>query len=221
MLDFMKKKEQKIFSVEEFVLQFSQKRLNTKGNFMKTAIILAVLMMLVIPTVVQRKVHITEAVLAKDDFLLSAVPAATVSTRKNIISIPTGVVKANPFVPYRNIGDNDAVVLKNDVPKCDLIEPPEFVEQNSEVAKVMDTTVSGILYDKHSPSAILNIDGNDYLVKTGDTVHNYKVLNILQDSVTVRLGKNTYKAGIGEYLSDGSVTYNDVSNLNKKFGGER
>ena len=34
----------------------------------------------------------------------------------------------------------------------------------------MDTVVSGILYDKFSPSAILNIEGNDYLVKKGDVV---------------------------------------------------
>ena len=35
------------------------------------------------------------------------------------------------------------------------------------------------------------------------------------------LGNNTYKAGIGEILTEGSLTHNDVSNLNKKFGGER
>ena len=48
-----------------------------------------------------------------------------------------------------------------------------------------------------------------------------KVVNIMQDSVTVKLGNNTYKAGIGEILTEGSLTHNDVSNLNKKFGGER
>ena len=221
MLDFMKKKEQKIFLAEDFIVNFSQSRLNFKGNLVKTMLVAGVLMVLAIPLAVQKRAQMTETALVGEDFLLSAAPAATVSTKKNVISIPTGIVKANPFVPYRKLGDNDEVVLKNDVPKFDLIEPPEFAEQNSEIAKVMDTTVSGILYDKHSPSAILNIDGNDYLVKTGDVVHNYKVLNILQDSVTVQLGKNTYKAGIGEYLSDGSVTYNDVSNLNKKFGGDK
>ena len=80
---------------------------------------------------------------------------------------------------------------------------------------------SGILYDKFSPSAILNIEGNDYLVKKGDVVNKYKVLNITQNSVTVKLGSNTYNAGIGEILTEGSVNYNDVSNLSKKFGGER
>jgi hypothetical protein len=81
--------------------------------------------------------------------------------------------------------------------------------------------VSGILYDKFSPSAILNIEGNDYLVKKGDVVNNYKVVSILQDSVTVKLGANVYKAGIGEILTEGSLHHNDVSNLSNKFGGEK
>ena len=59
------------------------------------------------------------------------------------------------------------------------------------------------------------------MVKKGDTVHKYKVIAIAQDSVTVQLGKNTYKAGIGEILTDGTVNHNDVSNLDKKFGGEQ
>ena len=85
----------------------------------------------------------------------------------------------------------------------------------------MDTIVSGILYDKYSPSAILNIEGSDYLVKKGDVVNNYKVVNIMQDSVTVQLGANVYKAGIGEILTEGNLNHNNVSNLKNKFGGER
>ena len=150
-------------------------------------------------------------------------PIAATAAKKDVISIPNGIVKANPFVPYRTLkGDaKDAQELINDVPKFDLISPPETVVENSEAAKIMDTVVSGILYDKFSPSAILNIDGNDYLVKKGDTINNYKVLAIAQNSVTVKLGNNTYTAGIGELLTEGSVNYNDVSNLSKKFGGEK
>ena len=61
----------------------------------------------------------------------------------------------------------------------------------------------------------------DYLVKKGDVVNNYKVLAIAQDSVTVQLGSNVYKAGIGEILTEGSLNYNEVSNLGNKFGGVR
>ena len=140
------------------------------------------------------------------------------ASQRNVIAIPSGIVKANPFVPYRDISGTAKV---NDIPAFNLVEPPEVINENSDAARVMDTTVSGILYDKYSPSAILNIEGNDYLVKKGDTVNNYKVLNIMKDSVTVKLGANVYRAGIGEILTEGSMNRNDISNLNNKFGGVR
>jgi hypothetical protein len=149
---------------------------------------------------------------------LSNVSVADASAKKGFISIPSGIVKANPFLPYRDIGGSSPAL---DVPRYSLVEPPEVVNENSDAARVMDTIVSGILYDKYSPSAILNIEGNDYLVKKGDVVNNYKVLNIMQDSVTVKLGANVYKAGIGEILTEGALNHNNVSNLSKKFGGER
>lgn len=149
---------------------------------------------------------------------LASAPITATTSKRDLISIPSGTVKANPFVPYRVIEEEDGLT---DVPKFDLVAPPEILNEGSDAARVMDTIVSGILYDKFSPSAILNIEGNDYLVKKGDIVNNYKIVNIEQNSVTVSLGKNTFKAGIGEILTEGSVNYNDVSNLSKKFGGER
>ena len=153
-----------------------------------------------------------------DSIQMVSVPVAATSTKKDLISIPSGTVKADPFLPYRNISGTTTAL---DVPKFNLVEPPEVISEDSEAARVMDTTVSGILYDKYSPSAILNIEGNDYLVKKGDTVNNYKVLSIMPDSVTVKLGANTYKAGIGEILTGGSLNHNDVSNLDNKFGGKK
>ena len=147
---------------------------------------------------------------------LVSAPAAATATKKGTISIPAGIVKANPFLPYRDIGGSTSV---SDVPEFTLVPPPEEIDSNSDAARVMDTIVSGILYDKFSPSAILNIEGNDYLVKKGDVVNNYKVVNIVQDSVTVKLGNNTYKAGIGEILTEGTLNHNNVPNLNNKFGG--
>ncbi len=144
-------------------------------------------------------------------------PVAATTSKKTTITIPSGTIKANPFLPYREISGADAV--KTDVPAYSLVEPPEVSGASSDAIRVMDTIVSGILFDKFSPSAILNIEGNDYLVKKGDVVNNYKVLNIAQDSVTVQLGANTYKAGIGEILTEGSLNHNDVSNLSNKFGG--
>lgn len=148
--------------------------------------------------------------------MLSSSPISVTATSKGVISIPSGVVKANPFLPYRDLGDGLNI---KDISTAQLVPPPEIIDENSDAVRVMDTIVSGILYDKYSPSAILNIEGNDYLVKKGDVVNNYKVLSILQDSVTVQLGVNTYKAGIGEILTEGTLNHNDVSNLNNKFGG--
>ena len=157
----------------------------------------------------------------EEQIMLAENPIAATSTKTNVLTIPTGIVKANPFLPYRPLGDEfSEPKLINDVPRYDLIAPPEVMGEDTAI-KIMDTVVSGILFDKFSPSAILNIDGTDYLVKKGDTVHKYKVIAIAQDSVTVQLGKNTYKAGIGEILTDGTVNHNDVSNLDKKFGGEQ
>lgn len=150
---------------------------------------------------------------------LTSSPIAETSGKKGIISIPSGTAKANPFVPYRDISGTSLSV--SDVPAFNLVEPPEMINEASDAARIMDTIVSGILYDKYSPSAILNIEGNDYLVKKGDVVNNYKVVNIAQDSVTVKLGANVYKAGIGEILTEGSMNHNEVANLSKKFGGEK
>ena len=151
---------------------------------------------------------------------ISLIPSSLYATesKMNTISVPSGIVKANPFLPYRNI---EGVEQLSDVPTFDLVAPPEVLDEGSDAVRIMDTIVSGILYDAFSPSAILNIEGNDYLVKKGDVVNNYKVLDIKKDSVTVKLGSNTFKAGIGEILTEGTVNHNDVSNLNKKFGGER
>ena len=141
---------------------------------------------------------------------------ASVSMKRGVITIPTNMVKANPFLPYRDI-EGGASAL--DVPEQDLVPPSEMLDSNSDAARVMDTIVSGILFDKYSPSAILNIEGSDYLVKKNDVVNGYKVLNIARDSVTVKLGSNVYKAGIGEILTEGELNYNEVSNLSNKFGG--
>ena len=144
--------------------------------------------------------------------------AESIIAKTGIISVPVGITKVHPFVPYgESISKNSGLDLAPTV----LLEPPTTVGESSDAIRVMDTVVSGILYDKFSPSAILNIEGNDYLVKKGDVVNNYNVLSITQDSVTVKLGTNVYRAGIGQILTEGSLNHNDVSNLNNKFGGDK
>lgn len=220
MRKYLRRKEQKVNITELTADELIQKTFRKCPKAPKRVVLTLLALFIALPILfggmILKKMHSND--LQDVDLIsLASSPVTATSAKKNLISIPTGTVKANPFLPYRDIGGNSV----SDVPTYDLVAPPEVVNENSDAARVMDTIVSGILYDKFSPSAILNIEGNDYLVKKGDTVNKYKVLNITQNSVTVKLGNNTYCAGIGEILTEGSVNHNDVSNLSKKFGGER
>ncbi len=222
MRNFMKKskKEIAVLTTEELIDSFSTKKTISVKPLLCTCGVL-LLIGLVLSSINSVNKFKMAGLDTDESFTLALSPMAATSTRKDVISIPSGMVKANPFLPYRKLGNEIKTdTLVNDVPQIDLIVPPDFAEENSNAAKIMDTVVSGILFDKFSPSAILNINGNDCLVKKGDVVHGYKIVNITQNSVTVQNGKNTYRAGIGELLTDGSVHINDVSNLDKKFGGE-
>lgn len=214
------KEESSIFDVE---LSDIQKFKPFRAKRVKRFLFMLLAVLATVPFLFLAKQEDVAIVELSEDSLLrmaSAPVTATGSSAKGTINVPKGTIKLNPFVPYRNI---DVVTTKTgtDVPAYTLVEPPEEVAEGSDAARVMDTIVSGILYDKYSPSAIINIEGMDYLVKKGDVVNNYKVLCIAQDSVTVKLGENTYKAGIGEILTEGTLNHNDVSNLNNKFGGAR
>lgn len=99
-----------------------------------------------------------------------------------------------------------------------LTPPPQTLPPDPDAGKIMNTTISGILYDKYSPSAIINIEGTDYLVKKGDVINRYKVLSIGKNQVIVKLGRNIYTAGVGEIFSLTDLQ-NVTANLNKKFGG--
>ena len=125
------------------------------------------------------------------------------------------VGRANPFMPGA-----DAVP---DIRRYgfDLIAPPESVTSESPASKVMTTKISGIMYDKYNPSAILNIEGEDYFVRSGDNINGYKILAIAKDMVTVQLGSNVYKTRVGEAITEGEINYNKVYDLKNKFGGAR
>ena len=207
-------------TAEDFRQTFSQKQ--SKWFFIKAGSLFLCLIMIVCAGLTLTRLNVRAS---EDGDMISLVPVpmAATAAKKEVITIPTGIVKANPFVPYRKLASDADVSaeLVNDIPKFDLISPPSDIPGNTDAANILTTAVSGILYDKYSPSAILNIDGSDYLVKKGDTVNKYKVMAIAKDSVTVKYGNNTYTAGIGEILTEGSVNYNNVSNLHNKFGGEK
>lgn len=141
------------------------------------------------------------------------IPKKTLAKKneKMVLITVTNTGRSDPFSP---VGENLLPASYSY-----LLPPPENLPANSDASKVITTTISGILYDKYSPSAIINIEGSDYLVKRGDVINNYKILSISKTQVIVRLGKNVYQAGVGELLSQTDLNYNNIANLNKKFGG--
>ncbi len=131
--------------------------------------------------------------------------------------------RTDPFMPFGETEVKPVLVVPQEKLKYDLLEPLETPSADSTAQKVVTTKVSGIMYDKNNPSAILNIDGTDYLVRSGDVLNGYKVLSISKSVVIVQMGKNVYKAGVGELVASGSagVNYNTVANLSDKFGGSK
>ena len=65
---------------------------------------------------------------------LAEVPLNATSAKKDLISIPAGTVKANPFLPYRDISGSSTV---SDVPTYDLVAPPDAVNDTSDAVRVM------------------------------------------------------------------------------------
>lgn len=124
--------------------------------------------------------------------------------------------RANPFLPAGEVKS----VSKKELFDFELIEPPVTTEADSHASKIVTTKISGIMFDNENPSAILNIEGEDYLVRSGDVINGYKILAISPSTVTVQLGSNVYKAGVGETVGNYSeINFNTISNLSKKFGG--
>lgn len=126
--------------------------------------------------------------------------------------------RSDPFLPSNEV----AIISKSsNKSNFDLVPPPNSLIVDPTAVDVVSTKVSGIMYDKFNPSAILNISGSDYLVRTGDVINSYKILSIGKENVTVQYGANVYKAGVGELFSGDGINYNTISNLDRKFGGNK
>jgi Tfp pilus assembly protein PilP len=135
---------------------------------------------------------------------------------KTVAVTVANIGRPDPFVPDAGGFESGGHYISSD-----MIVPPENITASKEAETVITTKVTGILYDKSNPSAIINIGGSDYLVRSGDYINNYKVLSIGQTNVTVQLGNNIYKAGVGELFSKSGLNYNTISNLENKFGGAK
>ena len=155
------------------------------------------------------------AAIAPDDVSIVADQAAQNNTMVAMSVEDMG--RSDPFLP-----EGEKVVVKPKPKKpaysSYLMPPPETITVDSTATEVITTKVSGIMYDKFNPSAILNISGSDYLVRTGDVINGYKILSIGRETVTVQYGSNVYKASVGELFTGNGINFNTVSNLNSKFG---
>lgn len=148
-------------------------------------------------------------------------PDDIASSQSNMIEMSVeDLGRSDPFLPSHEIATVNIESIASK-PKIDLLPPPESLIVDSTAVDVVSTKVSGIMYDKFNPSAILNISGSDYLVRTGDVINSYKILSIGKETVTVQYGANVYKAGVGELFTGDGINYNTVSNLDRKFGGNK
>lgn len=134
--------------------------------------------------------------------------------------------RTNPFKP--NIEQQQklaapAIAAANTVREkysFDVIEPPELGIEDLDLARLMQTKVTGILYDNIKPSAIVNIDGSDQLVSIGDNVGGFEIASITKNKVVIRDGKNIFRASVGQPLNAEKVVNPvEISNLETKFAG--
>ncbi len=105
------------------------------------------------------------------------------------------------------------------------VPPTTLAPATAAAAKITRTKVVGIMYNQTNPSAIINVDDKDYLVRQGDKIigQEYKVIEINPSWITVSLGSNVYSASIGELFSrdEFDKTQNDLYDLKNRFGGRK
>ena len=107
------------------------------------------------------------------------------------------------------------------------VPPTSLAPAEAAAAKITRTKVVGIMYNRKNPSALINVDDKDYLVREGDKIigQEYKVIQIDPSIIVVSLGSNVYSAGIGELFSKDkfgkSNFQNDIYNIESRFGGRK
>lgn len=138
--------------------------------------------------------------------------AISLSNKPVIIPVTSGG-RVDPFMPAYQ-----ARILA-DAPKFELIAPPVVIPESDPVVdQLVETKISGIMFDSTRPSAIINIAGMDQLVHVGDLVKGYKILKITKDTVVIQYKANIYHATVGQTLGSG-VHLNPASNISNSFGG--
>lgn len=125
----------------------------------------------------------------------------------------------NPFRPYDPRMATAGSNLAYNSIGFDIITPPTTIMEDSSATRLLESTISGIMYDSRNPSAIINIDGQDQLVRKGDKLAGYAILDITRDKVVIKSGSNIYRAAVGQSIPLDAVNINQVANLKRKFAG--
>lgn len=137
--------------------------------------------------------------------------------KKNVVVAVNNGGRVDPFVPFIT---KEPALLPISAPKFDVIPPPIDIpgEINPMYDDMVSTRISGIMYDKTRPSAIITVGGVDQLVHKGDVVKDYSIIDITKDRVVLKNGTNIYRASVGQEVNNG-VNFNQVSNISRQFGG--
>ena len=128
--------------------------------------------------------------------------------------------RMNPFKPpVIEKTEEEPFELINNT-QFEIIEPPTASVPDENLTRLLQTQISGILYDDESPSAIVNLNGLDQFVKIGDVVSGYKIEDITRDKVQISYKNNSYVAAVGELFTRGSLEKQAaIVNLENKFAG--
>ena len=145
---------------------------------------------------------------------------STGEENNSIMVVYNKASRVNPFKPpVIDKSLDQAYETINDT-QFEIIEPPITSVPDENLTRLLQTQISGILYDAESPSAIINLNGLDQFVKTGDTISGYKIESITRDKVQISYKNNSYVASVGELFTRGSLEKQPaVANLENKFAG--
>lgn len=121
--------------------------------------------------------------------------------------------RTTPFVPYRERNLSYSTLNFADLPY-----PPGLGEDKN-LTDLVSAKVTGILFEEDSPSAIINVKDEEYLVKPGDEIEGFQISSITQDYVAIKTGSNVYRAKVGDIV-DGEIYGSGIYNLGHKFAGQ-
>ena len=176
----------------------------------------------VVATVTEQPVKPQEETTAENDLFSQNLDLTTdLNQGSNEIMVAYNKsARENPFKPPvvdKQEGDGYEMVGNE---QFEIIEPPVQSVADENLTRLLQTQISGILYDEESPSAIVNLNGMDQFVKAGDVISGYTIDYITRDKVQISYENNSYVASVGELFTKGSLEKQPaVVNLENKFAG--